>query len=72
VTIGIELSGQFSDERRRPTSTKNNDKKRDPEMHQVKKGNECFFGMKAHIGSDLQGLAHERNAALLAQPDAEG
>jgi IS5 family transposase len=41
-------------------------------MHQVKKGNECFFGMKAHIGSDLQGLAHERNAALLAQPDAEG
>lgn len=41
-----------------PTSTKNKDKKRDPEMHQVKKGNEWFFGMKAHIGTDLQGLAH--------------
>lgn len=41
-----------------PTSTKNKDKRRDPEMHQVKKGNEWYFGMKAHIGTDLQGLAH--------------
>ncbi len=41
-----------------PTSTKNKEKRRDPEMHQVKKGNEWYFGMKAHIGTDLQGLTH--------------
>lgn len=35
-----------------PSSTKNQDKKRDPEMHQTKKGNEWHFGMKAHIGVD--------------------
>jgi IS5 family transposase len=33
-------------------STKNKDKQRDPEMHQSKKGNQWFFGMKAHIGVD--------------------
>ena len=42
-----------------PPSTKNRDKKRDPEMHQVKKGNEWHFGMKAHIGVDVEsGLVH--------------
>ncbi len=35
-----------------PSSTKNQDKERDPEMHQTKKGNEWHFGMKAHIGVD--------------------
>ena len=35
-----------------PSSTKNKDRKRDPEMHQVKKGNQWYFGMKAHIGVD--------------------
>jgi IS5 family transposase len=35
-----------------PSSTKNEDHSRDPEMHQTKKGNEWFFGMKAHIGVD--------------------
>lgn len=35
-----------------PSSTKNRDKSRDPEMHQTKKGNQWFFGMKAHIGID--------------------
>ena len=35
-----------------PSSTKNINKKRDPEMHQTKKGNEWHFGMKAHIGVD--------------------
>jgi IS5 family transposase len=35
-----------------PSSTKNQDKQRDPEMHQTKKGNEWHFGMKAHIGVD--------------------
>ncbi|KPX04993.1 ISPssy transposase [Pseudomonas syringae pv. daphniphylli] len=42
-----------------PSSTKNNDGKRDPEMHQTKKGNQYFFGMKAHIGVDAEsGLVH--------------
>jgi IS5 family transposase len=35
-----------------PPSTKNKEKKRDPEMHQTKKGNQWYFGMKAHIGAD--------------------
>lgn len=35
-----------------PPSTKNKEKKRDPEMHQTKKGNQWCFGMKAHIGAD--------------------
>ena len=35
-----------------PSSTKNRNKVRDPEMHQTKKGNEWHFGMKCHIGAD--------------------
>lgn len=35
-----------------PPSTKNKDKQRDPDMHQTKKGNQWYFGMKAHIGVD--------------------
>jgi IS5 family transposase len=35
-----------------PSSTKNADKSRDPDMHQTKKGNQWYFGMKAHIGVD--------------------
>ena len=42
-----------------PTSTKNKDKTRDPEMHSSKKGNQWYFGMKAHIGADADsGLVH--------------
>ncbi|ENA37384.1 hypothetical protein HMPREF1487_04301 [Pseudomonas sp. HPB0071] len=42
-----------------PSSTKNQDGKRDPEMHQTKKGNQYYFGMKAHIGADAEsGLVH--------------
>lgn len=42
-----------------PSSTKNKDGKRDPEMHQAKKGNQYYFGMKAHIGvDDESGLVH--------------
>jgi IS5 family transposase len=42
-----------------PPSTKNRDGKRDPEMHQTKKGNQWHFGMKAHIGVDADsGLTH--------------
>ena len=35
-----------------PSSTKNAAKQRDPDMHQTKKGNQWYFGMKAHIGVD--------------------
>lgn len=42
-----------------PSSTKNKDKKRDPEMRQVGKGKNYFFGMKLHIGVDSEtGLTH--------------
>ena len=42
-----------------PSSTKNAAKARDPEMHQAKKGQQWYFGMKLHIGVDSQsGLAH--------------
>jgi len=37
-----------------PSSTKNTEGKRDPEMHQTKKGNQWHFGMKAHIGVDAE------------------
>lgn len=42
-----------------PSSTKNKAGERDPAMHQTKKGNQWFFGMKAHIGvDDASGLVH--------------
>jgi len=42
-----------------PSSTKNKDRARDPEMHQTKKGNQWYFGMKAHIGADRDsGIVH--------------
>ncbi|UJW83486.1 IS5 family transposase [Hydrogenophaga sp. SL48] len=42
-----------------PSSTKNSNGERDPEMHQTKKGNQWHFGMKAHIGVDADsGLVH--------------
>jgi len=42
-----------------PSSTKNRSGTRDPEMHQTKKGNPWYFGMKAHIGADADsGLLH--------------
>ncbi len=42
-----------------PSSTKNSGGERDPEMHQVKKGKQWYFGMKAHIGVDADsGLVH--------------
>jgi len=42
-----------------PSSTKNKDQARDPEMHQTKKGQQWYFGMKAHIGVDVEsGLVH--------------
>ena len=42
-----------------PSSTKNEKKERDPEMHQTRKGNPWYFGAKAHIGVDSQeGVVH--------------
>ncbi len=42
-----------------PSSTKNQRRARDPEMHQTRKGNEWHFGMKLHIGVDADtGLTH--------------
>jgi IS5 family transposase len=52
-----------------PSSPKNEEKTRDPEMHQTKKGNEWHFGMKAHIGVDAHsGAVHtlETTAANVA------
>lgn len=41
------------------SSTKNREQKRDPEMKQTKKGNQWYFGMKAHVGTDTgKGLVH--------------
>jgi transposase, IS5 family len=42
-----------------PSSTKNAQRERDPEMHQTRKGQQWYFGMKLHIGVDSEsGLAH--------------
>jgi len=42
-----------------PSSTKNAERTRDPEMHQTRKGQQWYFGMKIHIGVDSRtGLAH--------------
>lgn len=41
-----------------PSSTKNAKKERDPEMKQGRKGKTWHFGMKVHVGSDINGLAH--------------
>lgn len=53
-----------------PSSTKNVNGKRDHEMHQTKKGNEWFFGMKAHIGVDTQsGLVHSMTCTAANEHD---
>jgi len=42
-----------------PSSTRNQSGERDPEMHQTRKGNQWYFGMKAHIGVDSrEGVVH--------------
>jgi len=42
-----------------PSSTKNQQQERDPEMHQTRKGKQWYFGLKAHIGVDSkEGLVH--------------
>ena len=52
-----------------PSSTKNAEKKRDPEIHQTKKGNEWKFGMKCHIGvMQTAGLCMQRAPADTWKP----
>jgi transposase, IS5 family len=42
-----------------PSSRKNEEKKRDPEMHQTRKGKQWYFGMKVHTGTDTDtGIVH--------------
>lgn len=53
-----------------PSSTKNKAGQRDPEMHQTKKGNQWFFGMKAHIGVDARtGITHSLTSTAANEHD---
>jgi IS5 family transposase len=53
-----------------PSSTKNKEGARDPEMHAAKKGNQWHFGMKAHIGVDTHsGLVHSVTTTAANQAD---
>lgn len=45
-----------------PTSTKNAEQARDPEMKQTRKGNQWYFGMKLHVGTDTRGTVHHLTA----------
>lgn len=55
-----------------PSSTKNAEGKRDPEMHQTKKGEQWHFGMKAHIGVDADsGLVHTVTTTPANEADVE-
>ena len=45
-----------------PSSTKNKEGKRDAAMSSTKKGNQWYFGMKAHIGTDTKGIVHSLEA----------
>jgi IS5 family transposase len=53
-----------------PSSTKNKSKARDPEMRQTKKGNQWYFGMKAHIGVDVaSGVVHTMTGTSANEAD---
>ncbi len=55
-----------------PPSTKNEEKARDPEMHQAKKGNQWHFGMKVHIGADSKtGLIHSASVTAANVHDSQ-
>lgn len=55
-----------------PSSTKNGDGTRDPEMHQTKKGNQWHFGMKVHIGVDSRsGLVHSASVTAANVHDSQ-
>jgi IS5 family transposase len=52
-----------------PSSTKNKDNARDPEMRQTKKGNTWHHGMKVHVGTDPKGLVHSLTVTHAAEAD---
>jgi IS5 family transposase len=55
-----------------PSSTENAEGERDPEMHQTKKGNQWFFGMKAHIAVDADsGLVHTVTTTAVNEADVD-
>jgi IS5 family transposase len=55
-----------------PSSTKNGAGKRNPEMHQTKKGNQWYFGMKAHVGVDSkEGIVHSAEATAANIADSK-
>ena len=53
-----------------PSSTKNATKTRDPEMKQTRKGNQWYFGLKVHVGTDTRGLVHALTTTDAAQHDS--
>jgi IS5 family transposase len=55
-----------------PSSTKNEAKARDPEMSSTKKGNDWFFGMKAHVGVDAdRGIVHSLDTTTAKTHDSQ-
>ena len=55
-----------------PSSTKNKAKARDPEMSSTKKGNDWYFGMKAHIGVDaVSGVVHSLDTSTAKLHDSQ-
>ncbi|MCD2451133.1 IS5 family transposase [Methylicorpusculum oleiharenae] len=55
-----------------PSSTKNQDQTRDPDMHQTKKGNQWYFGMKIHVGADVNsGAVHSVTVTAANTADIE-
>lgn len=52
-----------------PASTKNRTQSRDPEMRQTKKGNNWYFGMKVHVGTDKRGTVHSLTTTHAAEAD---
>jgi IS5 family transposase len=52
-----------------PPSTKNQDRARDPEMKQTRKGKDWHFGMKLHVGTDVRGTVHTVTATHAAMAD---
>ncbi|MEY3309140.1 MAG: hypothetical protein RLZZ413_3178, partial [Pseudomonadota bacterium] len=54
-----------------PSSTKNKSRARDPEMSSTKKGNDWYFGMKAHIGVDVDsGVTHSLDTSTAKVHDS--
>lgn len=52
-----------------PSSTKNQSRRRDPEMRSTKKNNDWYFGMKVHVGTDKRGTVHSLTTTNAAESD---